>query len=149
LIINGSKPENWGRTHSCLIKSIARSRTWIAGPVSETRRKYVLVGSGPASLRATVSETGPAIHVRNETLRQNATQPLRSSRWNISLWDSSGSHRGFPYFSSISRRLHCSMTLAVTPPWVSAGAQTGSPNLYDRIRVPPLPSFSSQAQGLR
>jgi len=31
---------------------------------SETRRKYVHVGSGPASLRATVSEASIAIHVR-------------------------------------------------------------------------------------
>ena len=31
--------------------------------VSETRRKYVHVGSGPASLRATVSETSLTIRI--------------------------------------------------------------------------------------
>ncbi len=149
MITNGSKLENWGRIHCCPIKSIPRSGTWIARLVSETVARRDAGPEPTGTYLRRVSETSLAIHVRSEILRQNPTQALRSSRWNISLWDSSGSNRGFPYFSSISRRLHCSMTLAVTPPWVSAGAQTGSPNLYDRIRVPPSPSFSSQAQGLR
>ena len=38
-------------------------RTWVARLVSETRRKYVHVGSGPASLRATASETSLATHI--------------------------------------------------------------------------------------
>jgi len=42
-----------------------------------------------------VSETSLAFHVRSETIRQNPIQSLRSSRWNISLWDSSGTDHVF------------------------------------------------------
>jgi hypothetical protein len=43
----------------------------IGGLVSETRREYVHVGSGPASLLATVSETRPPIPCVHRVLSES------------------------------------------------------------------------------
>jgi hypothetical protein len=43
--------------------AITLTRTRIVSPVHETRRKYFPVGLRPASLRATVSCTGPTTRI--------------------------------------------------------------------------------------
>ena len=48
------------------------------------RRKYVPVGSGPASLRATVSETTLAIHWLHCVARINREEALRHT-WGLSF----------------------------------------------------------------
>ena len=77
----GCLMQNWGNhrfdpvlSHKLMFQRLERSncmgfcrivslRTWNARLVSETRRKTIHVGSGPASLRATVSATSLAFHI--------------------------------------------------------------------------------------
>ena len=90
--------QNWGRTHCCPLKPVPRSRTWVARLVSEAVARRDAGPEPTWTYLRRVSETSLATHVRSETLHQNSIQSLRSSRWNISLWDSTGSNLWFPQF---------------------------------------------------
>ena len=67
-----------GRAIVALLTVIVLLGKWRARVVSETRRKYVPVGLGPASLRATVSETTLAIHSPGRVIQVYGTAVSRT-----------------------------------------------------------------------